>query len=83
MSRMTGKIRLVGAAALLLFFAPLLAWIGELRPFTKLRAWQRGLLQLFAVAIPLAIVVIQAQRQFAADSQTPSSTSDPYSGYYK
>jgi hypothetical protein len=74
---------LTTAHALLLFFAPLLAWIGELRPFTKLRAWQRGLLQLLAVAIPLAIVVIQAQRQFAADSQSPVSASDPYSGYYK
>jgi len=74
---------LTTAHALLLFFAPLLAWIGELRPSKKLRAWQRGLLQLLAVAIPLVVVVIQAQRQFAADSQSPGSASDPYSEYYK
>ena len=74
---------LTTAHAVLLFLAPLLAWVGELPLLRKLRAWQRGVLQLLAVAIPLAVVVLQAQRQFAADSQSPGSASDPYSGYYK
>jgi hypothetical protein len=69
--------------AVLLFFAPLLAWVGELPLSKKLRSWQRGLLQLLVVAIPLAIVVVQAQRQFAADSKSADPASDPYSSYYK
>jgi hypothetical protein len=71
--------------AVLLFIAPLLAWIGELPLLKKIRAWQRAVLQLLIVAVPLAVVVVRAQRQFAADSQQNSQqsgdASDPYAGY--
>lgn len=65
--------------AVVLFVAPLGCWITELPPLKKLRSWQRGLVQLLVVAIPLAIVVFQAQQQFAADSQRAKD--DPYSSY--
>jgi hypothetical protein len=71
--------------AVLLFVAPLLAWTSELLIIKKLRSWQRGAIQLLVVAALLSIVVIRAQRQFAADSQQNSQqggdAADPYAGY--
>jgi hypothetical protein len=65
--------------AVVLFLAPLGCWITELPPLKKLRSWQRSIIQLLVVAVPLAIVVFQAQQQFAADSQRAKD--DPYSSY--
>ena len=73
--------------AVLLFCAPLACWVVELPHLRALRPWLRGLIQLLLVAVPLAIVVVQAQRQFTADSQGKAGNAgdadDPYAGYGK
>jgi hypothetical protein len=57
------------ARAATLFFAPLLCWLPELLPAVRRRRpWVRAATCLLLVAIPIAIVVFQAQRQFAKDS---------------
>jgi hypothetical protein len=64
-----------GLAACLLL-APLLAWTVELpRLHTLTSAW-RGAGRLACVAVPLIVVVILAQRRFAATSMASSRSSD-------
>jgi uncharacterized membrane protein YuzA (DUF378 family) len=78
---------LTTARAAILFIAPLACWLTELPYLRSCKAWQRGVLQLAAVCLPLAFVVVQAQRQFAADSQRSNaagqSSADEYLNYGK
>lgn len=63
------------AACLLL--APLLAWIFELPRLRGLAQGWRGAGRLACVALPLIVVVIFAQRRFAAEFLSPSRSSVP------
>jgi hypothetical protein len=51
--------------ALILFLAPLLCWLPELPGIRKLPPWASGILRLILVAIPLAFVLVQAQKDSA------------------
>lgn len=62
--------------ALILFFAPLAAWLPELPPVRRLPAWLCGASQLILTVIPVAIVLVLAQQKFVADSAAPSATDD-------
>ena len=53
--------------ALLLLLAPLGLWLGELPTVGRWPVWQRGLLQLAAVALPAAVATGLAARQFVED----------------
>jgi hypothetical protein len=68
-----------------LFFAPLLCWLPELLPAVRRlrgwRAWVRTAVCLLLVAIPVAVVVFQTQRQFAKDS-AGGTDSGPGAGDY-
>ena len=78
---------LTTAHAALLFLAPLGCWVTEGPYLRTLKSWQRSLLQLFFVSLPLIVVVVEAQRQFAADSQNSKaagkSSGDEYLDYGK
>jgi hypothetical protein len=65
-----------GLAACLLL-APLLAWIVELPRLRRLAPGWRGAGRLASVAVPLIVVVILAQRKFAAASMAHSGFSEP------
>jgi hypothetical protein len=65
-----------GLAACLLL-APLLAWIVELPRLRALAPGWRGAGRLASVALPLIVVVILAQRKFAAASMAHSGFSEP------
>jgi hypothetical protein len=65
-----------GPAACLLI-APLLAWIFELPRLRTLAPTWRGAGRLACVAVPLIVVVIFAQRKFAATFMAPSRSSEP------
>jgi hypothetical protein len=72
----------------LLFLAPLLGALPRLLPrVRRSRSWIRAGLALFLVAIPVALVVFQAQRQFARDSASPATpggtSADDYSNFGK
>jgi hypothetical protein len=70
--------KLTTTHALLLFGAPLLAWISEFPPCNRLRPWCRGLIQVVLVAALAAVVVTQAKEQFDRDSRpTPSNSNEP------
>jgi len=56
--------------ALLLLFAPLGLWLGELPAVGRWPNWQRGLLQLSAVALPASVAAGLAARQFLEDMAT-------------
>jgi hypothetical protein len=73
---------LTTARAALLFLAPLGCWVVELPYLRTFKPWQRGLLQLFVVSLPLIFVVVQAQRQFAADSQRNKASGDASADEY-
>jgi hypothetical protein len=62
--------------AALLFASPLLCWLPQLPPLRKLKPWLRDGLCVLAVAIPVAIVLFQAQQEFAAKSKAPGSDDD-------
>jgi hypothetical protein len=70
--------QLTASHALLLFGAPLLAWIPILLPFHWMRPWLRGLAQVILVAAVAAFVMAQAKKQFDDNSKThPSSPGEP------
>ena len=75
--------------AILLVFAPLLAWIPELNYPRPLPSWARGLLRLILVGALVSVVLVQAQRKFAQDFQAPSASGskdpslDDYTNYGK
>jgi hypothetical protein len=71
--RFFGQLRT--AEAVLLFAAPLLSWLPELPYPRRPRPWLRGLLAVALVAVPVAVVVVRAQRQFVADSATSGGPS--------
>ena len=75
MGRFFGALSTDLAACLLL--APLLAWTVELPWLRKLSPGRRGAGRLACVAIPLAIVVVIAQRKFTTASTARSRASDP------
>ena len=58
--------------AVFLLLAPLLAWTVELPAPRKLAPAWRGAVRLVCVAIPLVVIVVVAQRKFAAASSTHS-----------
>jgi hypothetical protein len=76
MGRFFGSLSTGLAACLLL--APLLAWIVELRHLRQLAPRWRTAGRLACVAVPLVVVVVVAQRQFAAKSS--ARTGPPASG---
>jgi len=75
MGRFFGQLTTTNAA--LLFFAPLLSWLPELRLVRAARPLLRGFLRLVATSIPLAVAVALAQHQFVADSASPSGAAEP------
>ncbi len=72
---------LTTAHGVLLFAAPLACWVAEAPFLSGLKTWMRCAIRFAAVAIPLAVVVVQAQQKFAADSRNSGSTDDPYAAY--
>jgi hypothetical protein len=52
----------------LLITAPLLAWLPEIPPLTKLKPWKRELLRAALTAAPIAIAITLAAIQFKKDS---------------
>lgn len=75
MGRFFGQLTTTNAA--LLFFAPLLSWLPELRFVRVVGPHFRGLLRLVATSILLAVAVALAQHQFVADSASPSGSAEP------
>ena len=55
--------------ALLLGAAPLLAWVGELPTLKQRKPWQRGLVQLLLVAVPLAVALARAMMTFQSEME--------------
>ena len=68
--------QLTSAHAILLFGAPLLGWLPELPFLRRLPPWARGLSRVILVGALTAVVVGDAQRKFAENSQA-SSSSEP------
>ena len=68
--------QLTSAHAILLFCAPLLGWLPELPYLRRLPPWARGLSRVILVGALTAVVVGDAQRKFAENSQA-SSSSEP------
>ena len=64
-------------AAVCLLAAPLLIWILEVPRLRKRGPGFRDVCALVLVAIPLAVVVATAQKQFAEDSAATSSSAEP------
>jgi hypothetical protein len=62
------------AHALLLFAAPLLGWLPELLPARRVGPRLRGAARVALAAVPVALALTLAVRQFAADSAPPSAT---------
>jgi hypothetical protein len=69
--------------AILLLTAPLLCWLTEIPSVRKWPAWERGLLAVALVSVPLAVAVIQAQQKFVEDSHAPSQPGEPSSQDYQ
>ena len=83
--RFFGELR--SAHAILLFGAPLLAWLPELPRLRRLPPWARGLARVLLVAIVVAGVLVDAARKFAAESGPPAvpgseKPSNPEDLYY-
>jgi hypothetical protein len=78
---------LTAVHALTILLAPLLCWLPELPYLRKLGPRWRGLLRIVLVAIPLTVVVVQAQAKFIEDSAAGSgsggSEEDAYRNYGK
>jgi hypothetical protein len=68
-----------------LFSALVLLWLPEVPLARRLRPGLRNLARVLLVAVPVALVLLQADRQRKVDSQTPSgspeTTVDDYMGY--
>jgi hypothetical protein len=73
--------------AVLLFAAPLAGWVPEMVPPGRRRPWLLGPARLALVIIPVALVAVDAQRKFAADShfkpQATEPSMDDYRGFGK
>ena len=72
--------------ALLLFFAPLLAWLPEFPVIRRADPWLRGAARLILVALPLAFVGWRAWGEFNAKSQPAAPgevTADDYANFGK
>jgi hypothetical protein len=71
--------------AVLLFLAPLLAWIPELPRLRRLPTWARGLTRVILVAVVVTGVLGDAARRFAATSAPSAPGSDESSAedFYK
>ncbi len=71
--------------AVLLFVAPLLAWVPELPGLRRMPAWARGLTRVLLVAVLVSAVLGDAARRFAASSAPSHSGSDASSAedFYK
>ena len=65
---------LTSAHAILLFCAPLLGWLPELPYVRRLPSWARGLARVILVGALVSAVLVQAQRKFDRDFQSPSGT---------
>ncbi len=57
--------------ALAMFLTPLLCWLPELPPLSRAKFWQRELLRLGIVAIPLVITLVLAKQAFDRDAASP------------
>jgi hypothetical protein len=73
--------------AILLFGAPLLAWLPELPGLRRLAPWARGLARVLLVGIITSGVVVDAARRFAAESGSsaaslPDGSASPDELYY-
>ena len=62
--------------AILLFCAPLLAWVPELPGLRRMPPWARGLTRVVLVAVLASAVLGDAARRFAATSASTPSGSD-------
>jgi hypothetical protein len=72
----------------LLFFSLVLCWVPEAPPLRKLRSVFRESLRVALVAIPVALVVLQARQKFEEESRTSTSqpgepTKDDYESFGK
>lgn len=64
---------------LAIFLAPLLCWVSEIPLLTRQQPWQRAVLRLGLVAIPLIIVLALAKRSFDRDTAPLlSAVSSPF-----
>ncbi len=71
--------------AVLLFVAPLLAWVPELSRLRRMPAWVRGLTRVLLVTVLVSAVLGDAARRFAAPSAPSAPGSDETSAedFYK
>ena len=60
--------------AVVLFCAPVMGWVPELPFLRRLPSWARGLARVLVVASVVVAVVFLAQRKFAQDFQSPSTS---------
>lgn len=58
---------LTAVNALLLFFSPLMLWVGRIPAIRNLNGWQRGAIQILAVLIPSGIAFGLALHKFLID----------------
>jgi hypothetical protein len=65
---------LTSAHAILLFCAPLLGWLPEVRYLRRLPLWMRGLTRVILVGAVVMAVVVHAQVKFTQAFQAPSDT---------
>jgi hypothetical protein len=64
--------------ALLLFLAPLLAWLGELPYVRRLRPFIRSPLRVCLTAVPVAVALLIARQNFMVESaRTSGDTNEP------
>jgi hypothetical protein len=75
LGRFFGELSTTRAAVL--FGAPLLCWLPELPPVRRLKPWQRGLVRVALVIVPVAAVVAQARETSPDRSAPPAGASEP------
>jgi hypothetical protein len=70
--------------AALLFGAPLLCWLPELPLVRRLHPWLRAILAMLLVAIPVALAVIESQKQHEEESKpkVPGEVEDDFGDMY-
>jgi hypothetical protein len=66
-----------------IFLSLLLCWLPELPGIRRLPLRLRGALRVALVCVPLAVVVLQAQRQYEKDSQATSGEGEPSRSDYE
>ena len=74
MGRFFGELTWTNAA--LLFFAPLLCWLGELPPLHRLKPGLRAVAGIALAAAPVLIALALAQQKFVEDSAKTSPGSE-------